>query len=220
MTKSKAQRRKRRRYVNKNRERADPNVKPSAMAERKKRPWTMMSLFTRGDADGISPEQFEAGIQIVDAQNALTRMLGYRAASLNDARQLAAVRYAMTDGQARWAAIYVGWSVELRRRRGDPSAICDWVQDERPFIEASDLPKLRRGLDLWANHRDEWDPAKLTEKPDGSLHSRSTLPYQPVAAQQPGRGPPQNRNAPTPTAPSRAVAQAARAARARTTSGL
>jgi hypothetical protein len=210
----KSKRRAQRRYCNKNRARAEPNVKPSPLAERKKRPWLMMTLFNRGDVEGITPEQFEAGIQIAEAHYALVRTLGYRALSLTDVRQLGAVQYAMTDGQARWAAIYVGWSIELKRRGGDPSHVVDWINDEARFDE-SDRSTLVRALDLWANHRDEWEPEPLTSKRRGSLHSRYTMPLSASDAAADAASSLHHR-APTPTTAPRAVAQAARATRPRT----
>src|SRR5215467_13886603 len=83
MSKSRAQRRANRRRAVDRTER----VKPSPLAEAKKRPWTMMVLLDRGpEAQGISAEHFEAGIDVAEACEALTRMLGYRAASRGCAR--------------------------------------------------------------------------------------------------------------------------------------
>src|SRR5262245_55537596 len=109
MSKSRAQRRalKRRRAVDRT-----ERVKPSPLAEAKKRPWTMMVLLDRGpEAQGISAEQFEAGIDVAEAYEALTRMLGYRAASPD-----AVVAHrgwdrflSMSAREARMIGIYLAW---------------------------------------------------------------------------------------------------------------
>src|SRR5215468_545658 len=156
MSKSRAQRRatKRRRAVDRT-----ERVKPSPLAEAKKRPWTMMVLLDRGpEAQGISAEQFEAGIDVAEAFEALTRTLGYRAASPEAVllhrgwdRFLS-----MSAREARMIAIYLAWAPELHRRlRLRGHVVMEWVQDERS-LTAADLPKFIRALDLWCKHRDEW----------------------------------------------------------------
>ena len=109
MPKSRAQRRANRRRAVDRTER----VKPSPLAEAKKRPWTMMVLLDRGpEAQGISAEQFEAGIDIAEAFESLTRALGYRAAS----PEAVLVHrgwdrfLSMSAREARMIAIYLAWA--------------------------------------------------------------------------------------------------------------
>src|SRR5215475_12044654 len=162
MSKSRAQRRALKRRAVDRTER----VKPSALAEAKKRPWTMMVLLDRGpEAQGISPEQFEAGIEVADAFEALTRMLGYRAASPEAVLMHRGWdRFlSMSAREARMIAIYLAWAPELQRRlRLRGHVVMEWVQDERA-LTAADLPKFIRALDLWCKHRDKWRADNLTK---------------------------------------------------------
>jgi hypothetical protein len=163
MSKSRAQRRaaNRRRAVDRT-----ERVKPSPLAEAKKHPWTMMVLLDRGpEAQGISAEQFEAGIDVAEAFEVLTRTLGYRAAS----PEAVLVHrgwdrfLSMSTREARMIAIYLAWATELQRRlRLRGHVVMEWVQDERS-LTAADLPKLIRALDLWCKHRDEWRTKNLTK---------------------------------------------------------
>ena len=153
MSKSRAKRRAIRRRAVDRTERG----KPSPLAEAKKRPWTMMVLLDRGpEAQGISAEQFEAGIDIADAFEALTRALGYRAAS----PEAVLVHrgwdrfLSMSPREARMISIYLAWAPELQRRlRLRGHVVMEWVQDERCLAPA-DLPRFVRALDLWCKHRD------------------------------------------------------------------
>jgi hypothetical protein len=179
MSKSRAQRRalKRRRAVDRT-----ERVKPSPLAEAKKRPWTMMVLLDRGPgAQGISPEQFEAGIEVADAFEALTRMLGYRAAS---PEAVVAHRgwdrfLSMSAREARMIAIYLAWAPELQRRlRLRGHVVMEWVQDERS-LTAADLPKFIRALDLWCKHRVEWRVENLTKPPAKELTTSRVVELRP-----------------------------------------
>src|SRR5215475_861651 len=189
MSKSRAQRRatKRRRAVDRT-----ERVKPSPLAEAKKRPWTMMVLLDRGpEAQGISAEQFEAGIDVAEAFEALTRMLGYRAASPE-----AVVSHrgwdrflSMSPREARMIAIYLAWAPELQRRlRLRGHVVMEWVQDERS-LTAADLPKFIRALDLWCKHRDEWRADSLTKASAKELTTFSPVELRPERSFAPTQHP-------------------------------
>ena len=179
MSKSRTQRRaaKRRRAVDRT-----ERVKPSPLAEAKKRPWTMMVLLDRGpEAQGISAEQFEAGIDVAEAFEALTRALGYRAAS---PEAVLAHRgwdrfLSMSSREARMIAIYLAWAPELQRRlRLRGHVVMEWVQDDRDLI-AADLPRFIRALDLWCAYRDKWRADSLTKVSVKELTTFSVVELRP-----------------------------------------
>lgn len=165
-----SKRKARRRYVSKNR-RPPPvaNVKPSAMAEAKKRPWTMQVLLQRGpDHDGITAEQFEAAVEIVDGHAALTRGVGWQASpiegAINRGGHHVAVSAAdrISERGARLASVYLAWSADLLHRAGFAGhVVVEWVRDERP-CGIDMVPFLVRALDLWPRHRAEWGSPRLT----------------------------------------------------------
>jgi hypothetical protein len=205
MSKSRTQRRaaKRRRAVDRT-----ERVKPSPLAEAKKRPWTMMVLLDRGpEAQGISGEQFEAGIDVAEAFEALTRTLGYRAAS---PEAVLAHRgwdrfLSMSAREARMIAIYLAWAPELQRRlRLRGHVVMEWVQDERS-LTAADLPKFIRALDLWCKHRDEWRAENLT-KPSQELTMSPVVELRPERTSTPAPHHSQSFHAAAAIASPRAVA--------------
>jgi hypothetical protein len=206
MPKSRAQRRaaNRRRVVDRT-----ERVKPSPLAEAKKRPWTMMVLLDRGpDAQGISAEQFEAGIDVAEAFEALTRTLGYRAAS----PEAVLVHrgwdrfLSMSAREARMIAIYLAWAPELQRGlRLRGHVIMEWVQDERP-LAAADLPKFIRALDLWCKHRDEWRAENLTKPSVLELTTSRVVELCPERSHAPTLHHPQASHAAAAIASPRAVA--------------
>jgi hypothetical protein len=170
----------RRRYVNKNRA-GNPTgiVKPSRLAEAKKRPWTMMVLLEAGPDDGgIDYQQFEAALQIVHGFDVLTRALGFRARILSS---VVVVSEGNRDGwdkispaEARLAACYIDWSNDLIRRenvRG--TAVVEWVRDQRT-ITCDDVPLLVRALNLWDRHRDSRLTRRSGRRQIG--HSRGETP--------------------------------------------
>lgn len=182
--KARAQRRQR---VNRN-----ERVKPSALAEAKKRPWPMQVLLQRGpEAGGISAEQFEAGLEIVDAYEALTRSCGWHSASL-DRVTGNAVADDLSPREVRLIAIYLQWVVELITRLRLPGAIIvDWITDTRS-LGTIGLPILIRALDLWTKQRDDWWPGGLTSDSHAVLTSaRRGVP----ATHRPDPQPPSSRAA-------------------------
>src|SRR5689334_8516703 len=142
----------------------------------------MMALLDRGpEAQGISAEQFEAGIDVAEAFEAITRTLGYRAAS---PEAVLAHRgwdrfLSMSAGEARVIAIYLTWAPELQRRlRLRGHVVMEWVQDERN-LTAADLPRFIRALDLWCKHRDEWRADSLTKASAKELTTFSSVELRP-----------------------------------------
>jgi hypothetical protein len=135
------------------------------MAEAKKRPWIMQTLLQRGpDAEGISAEQFEAGIEVADAYDALTRGAGFSAVSFN----ASALGYSgshdvdLSPREVRLTAIYLAWVMALQQRSGlHGSLIVEWIKEERPLGHS--LPWLVKALELWIQQRDDWRPALLTQ---------------------------------------------------------
>jgi hypothetical protein len=122
----------------------------------------MQTLLQRGpEADGISAEQFEAGIEIVDAYEALTRSCGWHSAALDRVTGNAASDD-MSPRELRLIAIYLQWVSELITRCRLPGTIIvDWITDTRS-LGTIGLPLLVRALDLWTKQRDDWRPAGLT----------------------------------------------------------
>jgi hypothetical protein len=150
---SRAQRRAaKRRYVNRN-----ERVKPSALAEAKKRPWLMASLLLRGL---ITPEHFEAGIEIVAGFDALTLALGYRPVLIIQHRVKRQFSDDVSNVQARWAALYIGFANELQRRfQQRASDVVELVRDDRGIL-LQDMKALTDALELWHRHRDDWEPKR------------------------------------------------------------
>jgi hypothetical protein len=131
----------RRRYVNRN-----DRVKPSAMAEAKKRPWPLAQLLQRGpDAGGIDADEFEAALQIVEAFEALTRGLGTAALDLTSPRVRRAGHTppSMSGREAALGATWFDWAERLPWRA---VAIVEAIRDERPIS----VPALRHACRLWA----------------------------------------------------------------------
>lgn len=189
MPKTRAQRRalRRRRAVDRT-----ERVKPSPLAEAKKRPWIMMVLLDRGpEAQGISAEQFEAGIDVAESFEALTRALGYRAASPETVlAQRGWDRFqSMSAREARMIAIYLAWAPELQRRlRLRGHVVMEWVQDER-YLSAADLPRFIRALDLWCKHRSEWRADSLTKPSVKELTRFSVVELRPERSSAPTHNP-------------------------------
>jgi len=178
-------------------------VKPSAMAEAKKRPWIMQTLLHRGPDDlGTTAEQHEAAIEIVEAFAALTRVCAFRSAAMGALRGgYSGWANDLGARQVRLVAIYLSWAQELFRRchlRGP--VVVEWVSMERA-LGCSHIPLLVRSLDLWTKHRDEWRPPKLTSTIAGVLTARTSLSSCDTT-------PSQHRHANPSTTASRSVAQA------------
>lgn len=174
MSRSRASRRaaKRRRYVKRG-----ERVKPSALAEAKKRPWPMATFLAKGL---ITPEQFEAGVEIVAGYDALTLLLGYRPTSIADHRALRSYCDEITPVQARWTALYIGFANELIRRfKLRARDVVELVRDDRRILPRH-MPALIQALDLWHGHRDDWEPKRLTLQRARALHSSVTIPYRPA----------------------------------------
>ena len=80
---------------------------------KKLKPWPMQDLLRRGPEDGgLSSEQFEASLQIVEAFNVITRGLGFKPVDLGR------VGHGSSDigpRQARLWNIYVEWGNEFLR---------------------------------------------------------------------------------------------------------
>jgi hypothetical protein len=190
-------------------------VKPSALAEAKKRPWIMQQLLQRGpDNDGTTAEQHEAAIEIVDGFTALTRIVSMRGASPDRGLIGTDATHADFGPRAlRLVSIYLRWATELLQRhhlRG--FVVVEWINMERA-LGCSHIPLLVRALDLWTRHRDEWRPPEVPETPPeltapgvGVLTARVDLGLRPTQTMM--VPPPSPRVAPTQAAPRHAAAPA------------
>jgi len=186
-------------------------VKPSALAEAKKRPWIMQTLLQRGpDNNGTTAEQHEAGIEIAEAYSALTRTVGMRGAAPSIGIVGSNASSAMSPRDLRLVSIYLRWAAELVRRFHLRSAVVvDWITNERE-LHCTGVPHLVRALDLWTKHRDEWRPPDrapvLTTPSPRVLTALAPVGLRP--APNIGAPAPQHHHAAAPTNAPRAVAQA------------
>jgi len=197
-------------------------VKPSALAEAKKRPWIMQTLLQRGPEQlGTTAEQHEAGIEIAEAFTALTRSVGWRNGQLNglNITSTATALDTLSPRDERLITVYQRWASELILRfRLRAAVVVEWITNERE-LHCSGVPHLVHALDLWTKHRDEWRPPDrapvLTTPPrqvltvPAAIHARSAAP----AIQQSAP-----RHAAAPTNAPRAVAQARIVTRGRASS--
>lgn len=156
MARSRAQRRAARRAASAQR------VKPSAMAEAKKRPWPMQELLRLGpEKGGIDAEQFEAGVEVAEAHHALTRTLGYRSnADYERPYDRIETQHGLADlnpRDLRLVTVYLAWGRELTDRLGVKAhQVVTWVNGDSP---PPALLMLTRALDLWGQARDDHDRA-------------------------------------------------------------
>jgi hypothetical protein len=205
MSRSKAKKRlvRKRRYV-----KSAERVKPSALAEAKKRPWPMREMLVAGD---ITAQQFEAGIEIVAGFDALTAVINLRGGAVSGRVVAQSVLAEISEAQARSAAIYLGYGQEVLKRFGVRARwIADFVRGDDP-LQSGGLPLLADVLDLWHDHRDEWDP-RLTATGKWDLTSGVTPKPQAVASPVSPTPPPSRAHAAAPTAAHRAVAPHSRRA--------
>jgi hypothetical protein len=149
MSKKKRRSRKQRRSV-----RRSERVKPSALAEAKKRAWPMQALLERGRENvGIDADQFECAVEIVDAFKAITRALGFRPVVLNS---IARTAVEMSPRDERLASTYLLWGTDLVKRfLLRPHVVVEWIEDERAFGDDA-VPTLSKALDLWDKHRTDY----------------------------------------------------------------
>jgi hypothetical protein len=133
------------------------------MAERKKRPWSMQELLRLGpDKGGIDADQFEAGIQVVEARRALTIGLDYPNAVSLEPRPDGGAQGEASPRDVRLVTVYLAWGVELGLRLGVRAHdVAGWVNgDDRPPA----ILLLTRALDLWDRVRDDHDRAARADR--------------------------------------------------------
>lgn len=194
-------------------------VKPSQMAEAKKRPWIMQQLLERGpDNLGTTAEQHEASIEIVEAFDALTSAVSCRSSTLGGS--VARANFQSGESELsprllRLICIYLGWATELfLRRHLRAPVVVEWITDAR-ILGCSHIPMLVRSLDLWSKHRDEWRAPRLTPQPSrvltAALHE-PRLPHSARVPHLPAFAIPRVPHAAAPIPAPRAMAQAHRAA--------
>jgi hypothetical protein len=181
-------------------------VPPSALAEAKKRRWSMTILLEAGrEGGGLEADQYEAALEIVACYRAITSVVGYHMRSMDGLRT-----HTVDPDNPRVAETYRRWCSELQRRMGlQPAVIVGWVEDTaRPI--AVDL--LARALDLWLQVQDDLQRTqRLTptvSRVDCTItgHHLSASPH--IAYAQ------------APSLSLRAVGQATRAAPARAQAGV
>jgi hypothetical protein len=140
----------------KSRKRRARNRKPVNPAERTApppeaaqhaRPWPMQELLARGpEAGGLTSQQFEAALLIVEAFHVITRGIGHKPIDL------ARVGHGTGEMGARAArlwAVYVAWGNEFQRRHLlPPYVVVDWVEDARPIYPAT-VVMIAKAADLW-----------------------------------------------------------------------
>ena len=130
----------------------------------------MASLLARGL---ITPEQFEAGIEIVAGHEAFTTVTGTRSSSVDLHRVVTSHQpgSGTSDAMDRWWTIYIGFAALVYTRcRVQAWDIVAYVRGSDPWPEDT-LPQLIRALDFWHDHRDDWDP-RLISGPGSGLNPR------------------------------------------------
>ena len=155
-------------------------VKPSALAESKKRPWPMQELLRLGpDKGGIDADQFEAGVQIVEAHRAFTRALGYRSEVPLDREPDHGNPPAvgeLSPADLRVVPVYLAWGEALASRLGVKAVqVVSWV-DGLALPPA--LLLLTRSLDLWDQVRDDHDRAAARDRRGDRLTPAEAPPRQ------------------------------------------
>lgn len=137
-------------------------VKPTPESFQHQRVWRMQTLLTRGPDDGgLSAEQFEAALQIVEAFDAITRGLGFKPLNLERVGQSVVE---MSPREIRLATIYFAWAQNFQRRcMVRAHVVVEWISDDRRIDDGA-VPLLLRACDLWERHRSDHDTAIMAQR--------------------------------------------------------
>jgi hypothetical protein len=153
MVKSKKRRARNRKPVN-----PAERVSPPPEAAQHARPWPMLGLLERGpDGGGLTSQQFEAALLIVEGFRTITRGVGHKPIDL--------ARVGIGTGDigpraARLWAVYVVWANEFQRRHLLPGhVVVDWVEDARPIYPAT-VALIAKAADLWDRMAGDYDRAQ------------------------------------------------------------
>jgi hypothetical protein len=157
MAKAKKRRAKKRRPVNTTERVA---ATPETLAKLK--PWPMQDLLRRGPENGgISNQQFEASLLIVEAFCVITRGLGFKPLDL---ARIGHGSGELSSRQTRLWSIYVSWGNEFQRRfLLPPHVVVEWVEDSRPIYPAS-VAMLAKAADLWDRMAGDHDKRRAVER--------------------------------------------------------
>lgn len=143
MAKAKKRRSKKRQGV-----RRSERVQATPETLAKLKPWPMQDLLRKGPEDGgLSSDQFEAALQIVEACKVITQGLGFRPLDLT--------RVGHGNGEigpraCRLWNVYVEWGNAYQRRALiSPHVIVQMVEDDRP-IDAGAVWLVALAADMWA----------------------------------------------------------------------
>lgn len=129
----------------------------------KLRPCPLKAMLHQGAIDphhpgGMQPDQYEAALQIWDAQDALVK--GLKAGTV-DVNKIAHAHGGTSEGKARLIAIYLQWAGELPRRFYLTSSIVmGWINDDVPserLVNDSQRRMLARACDLWNDLKSQHD---------------------------------------------------------------
>jgi hypothetical protein len=148
-------------------------VKPSPLAEAKKRPWSMQVLLEAGrEGGGIDADQHEAALEIVDCYRGITAEVRCSHTDLENHRHCPSMKPA-GYGDAQRSALYLAWCHEiLRRMRLRPAIVVGWIEDTASPIA---VELLSRALDLWLQTKHELGrDQRLTPTP--RIDNLPTLP--------------------------------------------
>jgi hypothetical protein len=136
---------------------------PETLAKLK--PWPMQDLLRKGPEDGgLSSDQFEAALQIVEACKIITQGLGFRPLDLSR------VGHGTGEFGARacrlWN-IYVDWGNAFQRRSLiSPHTIVQMVEDDRP-IDAGAVWLIGLAADMWDDSKRQYDRAENQQRVRG-----------------------------------------------------
>lgn len=131
----------------------------------KLRPCPLKAMLHRGATDphdpaGMQPDQYEAALQIWDANDALVK--GLKAGAV-DVDKIANAHGGLSEGKARMVQVYLQWASELAGRFYLTSSIVlGWINDDAPNERMSnDVQRrmLTRACDHWIKVKQEHDKA-------------------------------------------------------------
>lgn len=125
------------------------NVGPTPETLAKLKPWPFQVMLRD---ERISVDQFEAGVEIVEAFHLITGAVGYKPVDLE---RVGIGRGDFGSRAERLARLYVTWGNEFQRRHMvGPHIVVAWVEDERA-IHPADVPLLCHALNLWQKTAEE-----------------------------------------------------------------
>lgn len=128
----------------------------------KLKPWPMQDLLRKGPEDGgLSSDQFEAALQIVEAFKIITHNLGFKPVDLGRVGHGASE---MGPRACRMWNVYVEWGNAFQRRAlVAPHVIVAMVEDDRP-IGAGAVWLVAMAANMWDRACSDYDKRQRAER--------------------------------------------------------